>query len=116
VYQLSVSAVDRASGGEVRLDRSFHWSSQRERLGGAADRDLLARLAEITGGRVLTNQDNPFAEPRPAEYRSIRVPLLLTILLLFLLELVMGRRIRAGGVLRWWRERRGPRPSARKAA
>jgi hypothetical protein len=116
VYQLSVSAVDHASGGEVRLDRSFHWSSQRERLGGDADRDLLARLAEITGGRVLTNQDNPFAEPRPAEYRSIRVPLLLTILLLFLLELVMGRRIRAGGVLRWWRERRGPRPSTRKAA
>jgi hypothetical protein len=44
------------------------------------------------------------------------VPLLLTILLLFLLDLVMGQRLRAGGVLRWWRERRGPRPSARKAA
>ncbi len=115
-YQLSVSAIDLGSGGEVRLARVFHWSSQRERLGGDPDRAFLTRLAEMTGGRVLASHDNPFTEPRPLEYRSARAALLLAAVAFFLAHLVMGRGGHMSGIRRWWRERRTPMSPTHEAA
>ena len=107
-YQVAVSALDATSGAESRVLRGFYWSSDRERRSGGTDRELLTRLSEMTGGKVVENDMNPFTEPRPADYRDARPALTAVALLLFLIQLARGRGFSVSEMRRRWRDRQGP--------
>ncbi len=69
-YDIAFTGRER-DGNERHLTTAVFRNPDQERVAGPADDELLRRLAAITGGRVLTPSDNPFAFPRPRALRDI---------------------------------------------
>jgi hypothetical protein len=95
----------------------FYWSADRERRRIGVDRATLKRLAQATGGRLLSNADSPFDDERPGEYRDMW-PLLATAALFLVMADVLRRRGLTLGALRPWRRSTDPttRPDNEVAA
>jgi hypothetical protein len=96
-------AVALAAPGapERRLLRGFYRTSPEARTGGV-DAALLARIASMTGGRLLAHGDNPFTGAREPGVVDLAPWLLTAALLLFFFEVTRGRSFAASAAVRQW--------------
>jgi Mg-chelatase subunit ChlD len=98
-YYVTLTARDRRSGSEDRLVRAVYWSADRERQARGTDIQFLSRLASLTGGRLLRDDESPFDGPRPAAYRDASIWASATALAMFVIDIATGagfRRTRFG--------------------
>ena len=93
VVTLAARSVNGAFHGEVL--RGFYWSADIERRATGVDDVLLSSLAEVTGGRQLAGDDEPFTN-RPPAYRDARPWLLGAAFFVFLGELLLPALARRG--------------------
>lgn len=116
-YEMTIVARDADNDRVASAMKGFYWSADRERMSRGVDLPALTRLAQMTGGKVLTEADRPFTDSRPLEFRDVSSLLALAALLLFLLAVALRRPARAGAVSGWWRARPpGPSPPGEAAA
>lgn len=90
VYAASITARGAALEREPHTLRGFYWTGDREQRGCPWGGELLVRLAETSGGRLLGPSDNPFTSQRIHGGRDISSWLAAAALLLFFLELTEG--------------------------
>jgi hypothetical protein len=102
-YLVNVSGRSLDDVAEVTALRGFYWSADRERRASGVDVAAMTALAQLTGGRLLGADQDPFSGPRPRAYREIWPALALAALWIFLLEVAVRRR-----VIPWRRSRREP--------
>jgi hypothetical protein len=110
-YVVAVTGRGRGSREEHRVVRALHWRADRERARLGVDLPFLARLASLTGGRVLAGGETPFDGPRPRAWRDVTAWAIGIALALFLLDITTaGTR----GLTMWRTRRRGAgaRPAA----
>ena len=90
-YVLTVEAREGRTGADRQVVRTLFRAGLRERAFGPADFALLARIARVSGGRVLPDNDGPFAGSRPIDYRDASTALAMAGLAMFFVPLVQGR-------------------------
>jgi Mg-chelatase subunit ChlD len=100
---------------ERRLIRGFYRTSPEARARGI-DSALLARIASLTGGRLLAQGDNPFTGARAPGVVDLRPWLLTAALLLFFFEVTRARGFEASAGLRQWLQTITARGAAGRAA
>lgn len=88
-YTAAIGATDAMGQSEYRTMRGGY-RPDRERLGRGTDIRGLERLAEITGGNILTRGGNVFTNPRRAEYADMAGWCLTAALLLFVADIIVG--------------------------
>ena len=93
-------STDSARALERRLIRGFYRTSPEARARGV-DTALLARVASTTGGRVLADEDNPFAGAREPGVVDLQPWLLMAALLLFFFEAARARVAVSAGARQW---------------
>jgi len=64
-YNVTLTARDRRRGTEAHFVRAVYWSAEREHQAHGADVQFLSRLASLTGGRFLRDNESPFHGPGP---------------------------------------------------
>jgi Ca-activated chloride channel homolog len=89
-YTLSFSARDRENGAEHHFVSGVFRGDEQERASSQPDDGMLGRLAAITGGRVLSPSESPFAPPRPTSYQDVSVWIAAAALSLYLAEMLVG--------------------------
>ncbi|HUK35285.1 MAG TPA: VWA domain-containing protein, partial [Vicinamibacterales bacterium] len=88
-YALSFDARDRDNGeSEHHLVTGFFRGDDQERAAIGPDDGLLRRIADGTGGRVLSASENPFAVTRPVTYRDISAWLAVIAFAMYLADLL----------------------------
>ncbi len=92
-YVASV-AVGRADGSDERILQGAYWAPGAE-IPAPADRTLLASIAAVTGGRVLTDRDSPFNGVRPGEPTNVGPLLTNLVMLALLIEIARQRGLLA---------------------
>jgi hypothetical protein len=90
-YTFSISATSQDDRLDARIQRGVYWTAPRERAGDV-NRDQLATIARLSGGRELAPGDDPFGGPRPRDRRDTR-PLLAGMALVAFLAHVLGPRL-----------------------
>jgi hypothetical protein len=90
---IAISARD-PQGDERRVIRTIYRSADREHASIGVNRALLARLAAMTGGRVLADEKNPFASGRTRGHSDAAPAALVTALVMFVIDLAVGRGVR----------------------
>jgi hypothetical protein len=111
-YLVNVSGRSADGVAEVTALRGFYWSADRERRANGVDVAAMTALSQLTGGRLLGPDQDPFTGPRPRAYREIWPALALAALLIFLLEIAVRRH-----AIPWRRLRReGQSASVSQAA
>jgi hypothetical protein len=95
LFSIAATAPDGTL--DARVQRGFFWTAAQERAG-ETNAATLAEIARLTGGRVLSANDDPFSGPRPRDRHDIGPWLAGLALLLFLSD-----------VLRLFAARPGPR-------
>jgi Mg-chelatase subunit ChlD len=101
-YVVAVTAEDATTAAEHRIVRALYWSADRETRQGA-DLPFLSRVADLTGGRVLGAGESPFDGPRTPAYVDISRWLAAAALVMFVLDILSGRRVAEGRWRRWRR-------------
>jgi hypothetical protein len=96
-YVLAISAVSADRRFEGRALRGVYWSAEREYQAAGNNIDLLTRMTEVSGGRVLSDNDSPFAGPRDSAFVDAWPWLAAAGLVLFLAEVLLPARFRARG-------------------
>jgi nitrogen fixation protein FixH len=92
-YALSLSARDGDGGAEHHVVTGLFHGDDQERASVGADDGLLGRLAAITGGRVLSPSDNPFAGSRAKSYQDVSTVVAAVALMLYLVDVLFGARL-----------------------
>jgi Mg-chelatase subunit ChlD len=96
-YVFTVTANDPSTGQEYRVVRGTYRAGDAERTRSGVDVDLLRRIAEVSGGRVLSDGDTPFNGPRQPQYAELRAWLVAVALGLFLAERLFPTRLGRSG-------------------
>jgi hypothetical protein len=100
-YLVNVSGRSADGVTEMTALRGFYWSADRERRASGVDVAAMTALSQLTGGRLLGPDQDPFSGPRPRAYREIWPALALAALLIFLFEVAVRRH-----AIPWRRPRR----------
>ncbi len=87
VFAISAASVDHRV--DTRIVRGVYWSANAEYRRATADATTLSRIAELTGGRVLSAGDDPFSGPRERRYFDASSWLAGFALLMFLIEVLL---------------------------
>lgn len=87
-YAVAVDAASHDGQFNARSQRGFYWQAIAEDRTRGVNGTLLRRLAETTGGQILSAASDPLAT-RPAGYSDLRPYLLAAAFLLFLGELLV---------------------------
>jgi Mg-chelatase subunit ChlD len=87
VFAITAASADRQV--DSRIVRGVYWSADAEYRRAPVDSTTLSRIAEITGGRVLSAGDNPFSGPRDRRYFDASPWLAGVALVLFLIEVLL---------------------------
>jgi Mg-chelatase subunit ChlD len=88
-YVFAIDARSPDARADKRLVRGVYWSADREYRARTADHALLARLAEVSGGRLLRQGDSVFSGQRTPAYLDLWPWLTVAALLLFLIEVLL---------------------------
>ena len=100
-YLVTLTARDRQSGAEHHLVRAIYWSADRERQARGTDVQFLSRLASLTGGRLLRDDESPFDGPRPAGYRDASIWASAAALAMFVIDIAIGAGLSRTRFDRW---------------
>ena len=91
-YVFAISGVSSDRRVESRIVRGYYWSAEREYQARGTNLDLLTRVAHVSGGRLLHDNDSPFAMPRDPFYLDAWPWLAGAALMLFLAEVLLPAR------------------------
>jgi hypothetical protein len=108
-YVVALTTSERLTGVEPRVVRALYWSVDREGQARSPDLQSLARLASLTGGRILLEDESPYELPRPSGYRDASMWAAAVALVMFVLDIAAGRGIGAKRLRPWrlWPGRTG---------
>lgn len=93
-HVIEITAVSTDGRIDARILRGTYWSAPAEYRRSGIDAALLRRIAELSGGRILTPADDPFAAPRDNGSIGMRPWLTGAALAAFLLEVLLPSRRR----------------------
>jgi Mg-chelatase subunit ChlD len=93
-YVFTLTATDLSTGDEYRAVCGTYWTSDAERARTGVDLGLLRRVAEVSGGRMLSPGETPFNGPRPPRYVDVRSWLIGAALVAYLIERLLPSRRR----------------------
>jgi len=100
-YVISVDALEADTSVEHRVVRGWYWAAEGERRVQGPDLVRLARLAQMTGGRVLGATDSVFTGDRPADHVDISTWLIVAALLTFVFDIAVRRGVDDKRLRRW---------------
>ncbi len=109
-YHVSLTAADEKAGLEYHLVRPMYWSADRETRMRGADIPFLSRLASLTGGRLLGEDESSFDAPRTSGYVDASTWLAAAALMMFVLDIASSGAVTVGRLSPWRRRRDAPEP------
>ena len=92
-YQIAILGADAVKGAELRVNRGFYRSGDRERSTDGVNLSLLSEIASQTGGRILGDGADPLTAARRLEFRDLGPWLSMAVLFLFLADAAAGRAL-----------------------